>query len=146
MGIQKVKDELLQFHYDYQYYLEKMKELEKLKEQTEKSLFRLDQFKKSGETSSINSRIEEIISAQADEESAVVNFLEKKRQLEKSINQLSQPYRTVLYMRYVRFCTFDQIADKMSYSTKRIYQLHQKGLELYEQILNANGASDAKRK
>ena len=27
--------------------------------------------------------------------------------------------------------TFDEIGEKMNYSTKRIYQLHQKALEIY---------------
>ena len=58
------------------------------------------------------------------EEAEMSKIIEKKKHIENLLQNLSQPYRTIMYMKYITFLTFDQIADRMNYSTKRIYQLH----------------------
>ena len=58
----------------------------------------------------------------------VHKIFKKKNYIEHIIQRLSQPYKTIMFMKYISFMSFDQIADKMHYSTKRIYQLHSEGL------------------
>ena len=50
---------------------------------------------------------------------------------------LEQPYRNILFYRYIKFMTFDEIALKMNYSTPRIYQLHDHAIELILENLNS---------
>lgn len=64
-------------------------------------------------------------------EKNLIHALEKRQGILTKIDTMSQPYKNVLYFRYVGMCTFDEIADKMKYSTKRIYQLHQSALQMY---------------
>lgn len=64
-------------------------------------------------------------------EKSLIKSLEKRQSILTKIDTMSQPYKNVLYFRYVCMKSFDEIADKMNYSTKRIYQLHQKALEIY---------------
>lgn len=64
-------------------------------------------------------------------EKFVIKALEKRQDMLAKIDTMSQPYKNVLYFRYVCMKTFDEIALKMNYSTKRIYQFHQKALDIF---------------
>lgn len=75
------------------------------------------------------------------EEEKMLKFMEKKRNIESTIDLLEQPYKTIMYLKYICFSTFDQIADKMNYSTKRIYQLHSLALD---KLVAKLGEKDAK--
>lgn len=75
------------------------------------------------------------------EESQMSKIIEKKKYIENLIQDLSQPYRTIMYMKYISFLTFDQIAGKMNYSTKRIYQLHSEGLNKLLSVASLNSAN-----
>ena len=67
-----------------------------------------------------------------------LSIIEKKKNIESLIQSLSQPYKTIMYMKYVSFMTFDEIASKMNYSTKRIYQLHSEGFSRLLDIVSSN--------
>lgn len=41
-----------------------------------------------------------------------------------------------MYMKYITFLTFDQIAVRMNYSTKRIYQLHSEAISILLKLIN----------
>ena len=56
--------------------------------------------------------------------------------MEDLIQLLEQPFKTIIYMRYIDNLTMDQIADKLDYSTARIYQLHNIGLNRLLDIAN----------
>lgn len=43
--------------------------------------------------------------------------------------------RTVLTMRYIKMCQWEEIAEKMDYSVQRIYQLHGDALEILRKII-----------
>lgn len=72
------------------------------------------------------------------EEEQIRNILHKKQKIESLIQCLNQPYKTIIYMKYISFLTFDQIADRMNYSTKRIYQLHNEGITKLLSKINNN--------
>ncbi len=72
------------------------------------------------------------------EEAQIKNILCKKQKVESLIQSLNQPYKTIMYMKYITFLTFDQIADRMNYSTKRIYQLNNEGLTKLLSNINNN--------
>ena len=72
------------------------------------------------------------------EEEQIKLIINKKRYIESLIQRLRQPYKTVIYMKYVVFLTFDQIASRMNYSTKRIYQLHNEAITNLLENINQN--------
>lgn len=70
------------------------------------------------------------------EKQQIALILHKKQHIESLIQTLNQPYKTLMYLKYITFLTFDQIADRMSYSTKRIYQLHNEAINKILDNLN----------
>ncbi len=117
---EELKTLLEDYWYDNQYLKEKAKEVESM-----------DLLIRSGKGSDF------IVSTKRYEESEMTKIIEKKRYIEGLFQTLNQPYRTIMYMKYVTFLTFDQIADRMNYSTKRIYQLHSEGMSILLQSINA---------
>lgn len=118
-----LKDELKkileEYKYDYQYLKEKSKEVEEIN-----SLIR------SGKN------YEYVIVSQKYEEKELSELVEKKKYVESLLKNLGQPYRTIMYMKYISFLTFDEIAYRMNYSTKRIYQLHSEGITILLKKIN----------
>ena len=121
MSKENLKELLEDYWYDNQYLQEKAKEFQSM-----------DKFLK------IDGNSEFLISTKQYEESQMLKIVEKKKYIESLIQRLSQPYRTLMYMKYISFLTFDQIAGKMNYSTKRIYQLHSEGFSKLLNIINEN--------
>lgn len=121
----ELKEYLEEYMYDYQYLKAKINEIEKYDKMIGKNI-----------TSSSFSDNKEY------EEQKMSKLMDKKREIESTIDLLKQPYRTVMYLKYICFSTFDQIADKLSYSTKRIYQLRGEGLEQLSSILTDNEQND----
>ncbi len=60
----------------------------------------------------------------------ILNISNKNKEIEKLINNLNQPYRNVFYLKYIEYLSFDEISHKMNYSTPRIYQLYNIGLNI----------------
>lgn len=130
--INKAIQELENYKYEYQYLQEKSKEIERLKNEINKACTRIDELKKyKMDTTDLSHQIQRIVDKQSNEENALLAILEKKQSIEKRLDNLPQPYKNILFLKYINLNTFDEIAFKMNYSTKRIYQLHKKGISLY---------------
>ncbi len=117
MDKKKLKKLLDSYKFDSKYIAEKVTELEHINAQNKR----------------INNFMEEnqgfkTIDTQLDDK-VMEQLLTKKQCIEFYINSLDQPYKTVMYLKYLCFYTFDQIANDMSYSTKRIYQLHSEAMD-----------------
>lgn len=124
--------ELEDYKYEYQYFIEKSKEIEKLKQEIQKSFTRLRELKQTDfDVNDLNAQIKIILDKQSKEENALLSILAQKQKIEKNIENLPQPYKNIFFLKYISLKTFDEIALKMNYSTKRIYQLHKKGIEIY---------------
>ena len=132
MEQKQIIKELENYKYDFQYYQEKSKEIEKLKLEIQKSYERIqDMMQNKIDTTELNIQLQQIINKQSKEEDFLLSILNKKQEIENRIASLDQPYKNIFFMKYINLNTFDEIALKMNYSTKRIYQLHKKGLRIY---------------
>lgn len=134
MNREDIKRDLENYAYDFEYYIEKTKECEKFKDETHRAIMRIKMLNEHNRKNSVNetqSAIDNIIEQVVGNEGTLIGIMRKKQNIEKVIENLNQPDRTIIYLRYLRFYTFDQIADKMHYSTKRIYQLHAIAIENY---------------
>ncbi len=130
MTKQELKQMLESYRFDMQYLEEKIKELEKTKKQ-------IELFLKSNTDKANSSEIYSVYIEKQNREQAIVKIaLEGKKYVENAIQTLSQPFKTIVYLRYVGNLTFDEIAAKMNYSTKRIYQLHSEAME--KLLININ--------
>lgn len=116
---EELKNILEEYWYDNQYLKEKAKEVEII-----------DNLIRTGKAS------EFIANSKQYEVSEMSKIIEKKKYIEGLFQSLNQPYRTLMYMKYISFLTFDQIADRMNYSTKRIYQLHGEAISKLLKAIN----------
>lgn len=135
MNKTELKKYLDDYWFDNQYITQKIKELEDTKKRNDKIL----------DLSLLSNNIHASTlyqESQQQEENRLKELLSKKQQIEENIGKLSQPYKTIMYFRYICFLNFDQIADKTNYSTKRIYQLHSEGLlkllDIYNEAIVAS--------
>ena len=121
MTKEELKTLLEDYWYDNQYLKEKAKEVESM-----------NKLILGGKASDF------VINTKKYEETEMSKIIDKKKRIEHLFEKLNQPYRTIMYMKYITFLTFDQIADRMNYSTKRIYQLHSEGLTLLLNSINTS--------
>lgn len=62
-----------------------------------------------------------------------------ERKVSEKIDEVKeQKYRDLLRYRYILGLTYDQIADRMSYSTRHIARMHDKAVEAFEQVHGGN--------
>jgi len=123
-----IKKELTEYWFNYQYYLEKLKDVKLQKNHLDESYERMKSITSKTKIEIPAEVYQKIVNSQLAEEEALLLILNKKKQIENEINNLDQPYKIVLYFRYIRLNSFGEIANSLNYSTKRIYQLHQEGL------------------
>lgn len=121
---EELKVMLEEYWYDNQFLKEKAKEVEAM-----------DTLIRMGKGSDF------IATTKQYEVSEMSKIIEKKKYIEGLFQNLNQPYRTIMYMKYIVFLTFDQIADRMNYSTKRIYQLHSEALSILLSNINETNIS-----
>ena len=124
--------ELKNFCYDAQY----LKEFKTLMEQEDFSLSKiyssLEQMKTLQlEIHDLDLKLKNFLDNLFQEEKQLLTALESKQKIHKQINSMEAPFRNVLYFRYICNNSFSEIAFKMNYSTKRIYQLHKEALNIY---------------
>lgn len=126
MNKNDAKRALENYIYDYQYYLEKSKVREKTKDRVYQSIQRVKHLEEyaSCDMSELQANIQTLIDIETKEEKMLIEILRKKQQIDSIIEKLDSIDRTIIYMRYTQTYTFEQIADKLNYSVKRIYQLH----------------------
>lgn len=122
-----LKELLEEYWYDNQYLKEKAKEVETM-----------NKLILAGKSSDF------LCATKLYEEAEMSKIIEKKKHIENLLQNLTQPYRTIMYMKYITFLTFDQIADRMNYSTKRIYQLHGEAINKLLIVVNAPSSNISK--
>jgi len=137
MDKEKLKEILEEYWFDNQYLKEKSDELERMRNQTYVILDRYNELHdKHMDTRGLETQLSAIINAHVDEEQRLINLLKKKRFIEDLIQTLPQPYKTLFYFKYIVFLNFDEVSKKMNFSSKRLYQLHNEGLEKLLEFLN----------
>ena len=124
--------ELENFYYDNQY----LKEMKEIIEQEDFGLAKIysslqDMKFLQVEIGDLDIKLKKFLEKLIAEEEMLLKALEQKQKIHNQINGLEPPFKNVLYYRYICDKTFCEIADKMNYSTKRIYQLHKEAIDIY---------------
>ena len=126
------KHMLESYKFDNQLLIEKNAELTKLNEQHFKKLAILKPISLDN-NEIFNNAISKYKAETFIIENEIEKILNKRRDIENIIAELEQPYRNVLYFRYVKCLSIEEIAMKMNYSPQRIYQLHDIGIKKLEE-------------
>ena len=124
--------ELESLCHDYQY-------LDELKKHIEQENFALTKIYMSIQESIFlqsqiqifNTKIKHLLINLLQEEEYLLSTLSQRQKIHNRIITLDQPYKNILYFKYVCDKPFDEIALKMNCSTKRIYQLHKEAINIY---------------
>ncbi len=145
MNKNEAKEILESYVYDMKFYDEKNNEREKRKEKVLQSIRRVKELEAQTDCKAAEARrsLERMLEIEAKEESVLVDILTKKQLIEEIIGRLCSLDRTLLYMRYIQRYTFDQIAYKLNYSTKRVYQLHNVALGNFAALYHEDGGKIA---
>lgn len=129
-------NKLESYIYDYQYFLEKSKDVDNIKKEIDTLMSRRNDMKlKNMCTDELDRRMDFLIENQTKEEKNMSKLIIQKEEIEIRVEDMPQPYKNILFLKYIKGNSFDEIAKKMHYSTKRIYQLHKEGVEIYVQLV-----------
>ena len=124
--------ELENYKYDYQYLQERIKSMEVLRKELLTLKAEINDMRiKKNDTYYLELKLNTINDRLKKEEEYLTLIIEKKNLIENRIELMPQPAKTILYFKYIKDYSFDIVAEKMSYSSKRIYQLHKEALNLY---------------
>lgn len=137
MNKKELIKELENYKYDYEYFIERYKNAKELNDIINELNTTSEKINDT-DTTLISLNLKDIADEQVREETALLGMIKRKHEIEERIDDIQQPYRSVLLYRYVSLYSFGEIAKKMNYSTKRIYQLHQKGIDLYVEKYSSN--------
>lgn len=135
--IEKCKQELKDYREDIKYIEEKLNDTEEVKGRIEKVTTILSLTKTNGGDTSNDkfadgiSRLEEL---KIDCNDKMQKLLLKKFFLDSKIEKVEQPYRNVLFFRYTRGKSWEEVAKELGYTRDYVCELHGDALYLYSKI------------
>lgn len=138
MTIEEAKKELREYRDNIKYIEEKQNDAEELKARIEKMTPNItgmpspkgDNLEKAPLEESLD-RIKEI---EKDCNKKLQELLLKKYVVENKIEQLEQPYKSILYLRYIRGNTLNKISEEIGYSYVHICRMHGEALKFYAEL------------
>lgn len=136
--IEEAKQELREYRDNIKYIEEKQNDAEELKTRIEKMTTNI--------TGMPNAKGENLDKAPFEESLDRIKEIEKKCRekleelllkkfiVENKIEQLEQPFKSILYLRYIRGNTLNKVSDDLGYSYDHICKLHGKALKNYAEL------------
>lgn len=129
------KEELNQYKYARKKVDETLEEYQKYKDRAEKMTSIISDMPRgtnNGDKVADNATIMADLSKEY--ERRWVEAEKEKLRIEQNIDNVEEPYRTILHKRYIEELNFEKIADDMGYSYVRITHLHGEALLGYEKM------------
>lgn len=124
--------ELKSYWFDNQYYNEIKTDSEIVVKEIQKLELSLkDREVKGYDTFITKLRINNLNEKKVSLDTLLQSIIKGTKKVETVIDSMHQPYKNILFLKYIKNLSFDEIAYKMNYSSKRIYQLHKIGVDLY---------------
>lgn len=137
LKIAQAKQELNEYRENIKYIEEKINDTEEIKTRVEKVTSTLSLTKTNSSSESPDrfadaiNRLEEL---KVDCTEKMKELLIKKFNIDDKIDSLEQPYRNVLFYRYTRGKSWQDVAKELGYTLDYIYELHGEALYLYSKI------------
>lgn len=136
-NIEKAKKELNEYREDIKYIEEKLNDTEEVKSRVEKvtTVLSLTKTNLSSESpdkfADAISRLEEL---KLDCSDRMKDLLIKKFQIDDKIELVEQPYKNILFYRYTRGKSWNDVAKELGYTRDYVCELHGEALYLYSKI------------
>lgn len=108
---------------------EAVSELQSYKYDDIKQALKTKQTKK--ERKELYEQLKESIEKETKEEQILSEIQQKNQEITQRIDSLPEPYKSILFLKYICVKTIEEISNAINYSNKQIYQLHKEGLNLY---------------
>lgn len=137
--IDEARKELREYRDNIKYIDEKQSDSEELRNRIEKiSSSSIDGLPKGKGTNLDEAPFEEsldkIMQIREDCKEKLKELLIKKFMVENKIDQLEQPHKSILFMKYIRGINLYKVSEELGYSYKQIKRLHQMALENYANL------------
>lgn len=135
--ITKSKQELNEYRENIKYIEEKLNDTEEVRSKVEKvtTILSLTKTNNSNESpdkfADAISRLEEL---KIDCSKKMEELLIKKFQIDEKIENMEQPYKNILFYRYTRGKSWNDVANDLGYTRDYICELHGEALFLYSKI------------
>ncbi len=132
--IAEAKKELNEYRENIKYIEERFNDAEEVRAKAEKITPTLSLTKTNSSSESPDkfadaiSRLEEL---KLDSAEKMKELLMKKFVIDKKIESIEQPYRNILFFRYTRGKSWEEVAEKLGYSRDYACELHGEALYLY---------------
>ena len=88
-----------------------------------------------GHRVALDKAVAELVDAQEKTAAEVTRLARLETEIACTIDRVPEPYRTLLYERYINGRTWEQIAVRLNYSYRRVTQLHGEALKLLKDCL-----------
>lgn len=135
--IEEAKKELKEYRENILYIREKQEDTEELTELMKKTTTRLSHTKTSNNsmcTDKFSDKLDRLEEIKKSQDKKLEKLLLKKFVVDEKIDNLKFPYRDVLFMRYSRGKSWDEIANILKYDKYYIFELHGKALQKYAEL------------
>lgn len=135
--IQEAKRELNEYRENIKYIEEKLNDTEEVKAKVEKITTTLSMTKTNSSSESNDkfgdaiSKLEEL---KIDCTDKMQELLRNKFKIDDKIEEVEQPYRNILFCRYTRGMSWNEVSDKLKYTVQYVWELHGEALYLYSKI------------
>lgn len=135
--IQKCKNELNEYRENIRYIEERLNDTEEIRSKVEKVTTILSPAKTNSSSESPDkfadaiSRLEDL---KIDCSKKMEELLVKKFIIDDKIGKIEQPYKNILFYRYTRGKSWNDIANDLGYTREYICDLHGEALYLYSKI------------
>lgn len=135
--IAKAKQELNEYRENIKYIEEKLDDTEEVKAKIEKVTSVLS-LTKTNNSHGINDKFADAINKleelKLDCSEKMKELLLKKFTIDDKIEKVEQPYRNVLFYRYTRGKSWEDVAKELGYTLDYIFDLHGEALYLYSKL------------
>ncbi len=134
MTVQEAKQELKEYRDNIKYVQGKQDDLEEMRTYLEKTTTRLSKTKASNSNMNSDKMLEGISRMDAIEkeyDKKLQELLLKKFIVDDKIDKLEEPYRSLLFFRYTRRMSWQEVAKEIDYGIDNTYKIHGKALYYY---------------
>lgn len=135
--MEETKKQLSAYLQDKRLLKEKENELEELKAKATKITTELNDMPKG--TPEIQDRMAEyaskIVDLKNEKYSQIIKMYKTKKEIEDKIDLLEQPYRNILYFKYIKGKNLTEVANIINNEYKYTCELHGTALQLYKKLI-----------
>lgn len=134
---EKAKKELKEYRENILYIREQQDDIEEVRAILEKTTTKLSLTKtdnNSMSTDKFSDGIDRISRIEQEKDKKLAELLTKKFVVDGKIDRLEYPFRDVLFMRYTRGKSWEEIARILKYDRKYVFEVHGKALQKYAEL------------